>query len=47
MTNFLETGFGWGEGGTVLNKKDVTGLRQKRHSVHECKNVTKLGLQNC
>lgn len=23
--------------GAALNKKDVTGLRQKRHSVHECK----------
>lgn len=33
--------------GAVLNKKDVTGLRQKRHSVHERKSITKLGLQNC
>lgn len=55
MTNFLETGV-WGvgvfwgggiEADVVLNKKDVTGLKQKRHSLHECKSITKLGLQNC
>lgn len=32
-----------GAGGeAALNKKDVTGLRQKRHSVHECKNTLNL-----
>lgn len=50
MTNFLETGFVWGcvaVGAAVLNKKDITGLRKQRHSAHECKNITELGLQNC
>lgn len=44
MTNFLETGFAGGRRGgeAALNKKDVTGLRQKRHSVHECKNTLNL-----